>query len=160
MERCLLEVVKAAPLVTPVMRRQGTGSIVDVGTCARFEPHERGRQSSGPGFLAPHPWAAVPTAIPLACCGRADEVREPLAFLASDKAGWRRRTEHPHRRRHRAPGVTRRCWLPGAGQAARPAHSVACRAGIGAAADAAGTAGVQGETSFERRQTPSRDSCH
>ncbi len=116
LEYYLLNVVKMARLVTPVFRRQGHGSIVNVSTYACFEP-EAAFPVSGvvraglaaftklyadehaaagirmnnvlPGFIDSLPEKADRRArIPMQRYGRADEVAELIAFLASDKAGY------------------------------------------------------------------------
>ena len=116
LEFYLLNVVKIARLVTPVMQRQKAGSIVNVSTYATFEP-EAAFPTSGvfraglaaftklwadqhaadglrmnnvlPGFIDSLPEKADRRArIPMGRYGRADEVAELIAFLASDKAAY------------------------------------------------------------------------
>ncbi len=116
LEFYLLNVVKLARLVTPVMQRQGGGSIVNVSTYATFEP-EAAFPTSGvfraglaaftklfadqhaaqglrmnnvlPGFIDSLPEKAERRArIPMQRYGRADEVAELIAFLASDRSGY------------------------------------------------------------------------
>jgi NAD(P)-dependent dehydrogenase (short-subunit alcohol dehydrogenase family) len=116
LEFYLLNVVKIARLVTPVMQRQKAGSIVNVSTYALFEP-EAAFPTSGvfraglaaftklwadqyaadglrmnnvlPGFIDSLPEKADRRArIPMGRYGRADEVAELIAFLASDKAAY------------------------------------------------------------------------
>jgi NAD(P)-dependent dehydrogenase (short-subunit alcohol dehydrogenase family) len=116
LEYYLLNVVKIARLVTPVFQRQGRGSIVNVSTYAAFEP-EAAFPTSGvmraglaaftklyadehaaagirmnnvlPGFIDSLPEKAERRVrIPMQRYGRADEVAELIAFLASDRAGY------------------------------------------------------------------------
>ena len=116
LEFYLLNVVKIARLVTPVMQRQGIGSIVNVSTYATFEP-EAAFPTSGvfraglaaftklyadqqaahgirmnnvlPGFIDSLPEKEDRRLrIPMGRYGRADEVAELIAFLASDKSSY------------------------------------------------------------------------
>jgi NAD(P)-dependent dehydrogenase (short-subunit alcohol dehydrogenase family) len=116
LEFYLLNVVKIARLVTPVMRAQGAGSIVNVSTYATFEP-EAAFPTSGvfraglaafakvyadeqaphgirmnnvlPGFVDSLPEKAERRArIPMGRYGRAEEVAELIAFLASDRSSY------------------------------------------------------------------------
>jgi NAD(P)-dependent dehydrogenase (short-subunit alcohol dehydrogenase family) len=116
LEFYLLNVVKIARLVTPVMQRQRRGSIVNVSTYATFEP-EAAFPTSGvfraglaaftklyadqhaadnvrmnnvlPGFIDSLPEKDErKRRIPMGRYGRADEVAELIAFLVSDKAGY------------------------------------------------------------------------
>jgi len=116
LEFYLLNVVKIARLVTPVMQQQRAGSIVNISTYALFEP-EAAFPTSGvfraglaaftklyadqyaaqglrmnnvlPGFIDSLPEKDDRRArIPMGRYGRADEVAELIAFLASDKAGY------------------------------------------------------------------------
>lgn len=116
MEYYLLNVVKIARLVTPVMQRQRAGSIVNISTYALFEP-EAAFPTSGvfrsglaafaklyadeqaphgirmnnvlPGFIDSLPAKEERRArIPMGRYGRADEVAELIAFLASDKSAY------------------------------------------------------------------------
>lgn len=116
LEFYLLNVVKIARLVTPVMQRQKTGSIVNISTYALFEP-EAAFPTSGvfraglaaftklwadqyaaeglrmnnvlPGFIDSLPEKEERRArIPMGRYGTADEVAELIAFLASDKASY------------------------------------------------------------------------
>lgn len=111
MEYYLLNVVRIARLVTPVMRRQHAGSIVNVSTYAVFEP-EAAFPTSGvfraglaaftklyadqyapdgirmnnvlPGFIDSLPEKDERrTRIPMGRYGRADEVSSLIAWLAS-----------------------------------------------------------------------------
>lgn len=116
MEFYLLNVVKLARLVTPVMLKQGAGSIVNVSTYATFEP-EAAFPTSGvfraglaaftklfadqyaaqglrmnnvlPGFINSLPEKEDRRArIPMQRYGRAEEVAELIAFLAGDKSSY------------------------------------------------------------------------
>jgi NAD(P)-dependent dehydrogenase (short-subunit alcohol dehydrogenase family) len=116
MEFYLLNVVKIARLVTPVMQRQGGGSIVNVSTYATFEP-EAAFPTSGvfraglaaftklyadehaahgirmnnvlPGFIDSLPEKQDRRArIPMQRYGRAEEVAELIGFLAGEKSSY------------------------------------------------------------------------
>jgi len=116
MEFYLLNVVRIARLVTPVMQRQKAGSIVNIGTYATFEP-EPAFPTSGvlraglasftklyadryaadgirmnnvlPGFIDSLPEKEDRRArIPMGRYGTADEVAELIVFLASDKSAY------------------------------------------------------------------------
>ena len=116
MEFYLLNVVRIARLVTPVMRQQGRGAIVNVSTYAAFEP-EADFPTSGvfraglaaftklyadryaadglrmnnvlPGFISSLPEKADRRArIPMGRYGKPEEVAELIAFLASDKSSY------------------------------------------------------------------------
>jgi NAD(P)-dependent dehydrogenase (short-subunit alcohol dehydrogenase family) len=116
MEFYLLNVVKLARIVTPVMLKQGHGSIVNVSTYATFEP-EAAFPTSGvfraglaaftklfadqyaaqglrmnnvlPGFINSLPEKEDRRArIPMQRYGRAEEVGELIAFLASDQSSY------------------------------------------------------------------------
>lgn len=116
MEFYLLNVVRIARLVTPVMHRQGHGSIVNVSTYAAFEP-EADFPTSGvfraglaafaklyadeqaahgirmnnvlPGFIDSLPEKAERRArVPMGRYGRVEEVAELIAFLACDKSSY------------------------------------------------------------------------
>lgn len=116
MEFYLLNVVRIARLVTPVMQRQGHGSIVNVSSYAAFEP-EAAFPTSGvfraglaafaklyadeqaahgirmnnvlPGFIDSLPEKDERRLrIPMRRYGRVDEVAELIAFLASDKSSY------------------------------------------------------------------------
>lgn len=116
MEFYLLNVVKIARLVTPVMRQQGRGSIVNVSTYATFEP-EAAFPTSGvfraglaaftklyadqhaaaglrmnnvlPGFIDSLPEKEDRRArIPMQRYGRAEEVAELIGFLAGEKSSY------------------------------------------------------------------------
>jgi NAD(P)-dependent dehydrogenase (short-subunit alcohol dehydrogenase family) len=116
MEFYLLNAVRMARLVTPIMQRQGGGAFVNISTYAAFEP-EALFPTSGvfraglasfakifsdqyasdnirmnnvlPGFIDSLPEAEARRArIPMGRYGRADEVAELIAFLASDKSGY------------------------------------------------------------------------
>jgi NAD(P)-dependent dehydrogenase (short-subunit alcohol dehydrogenase family) len=116
MEFYLLNVVKIARLVAPLMRRQGGGAIVNVSTYALFEP-EAAFPTSGvfraglaaftklfadaeaahgirmnnvlPGFIDSLPEKEDRRVrIPMGRYGRAEEVAELIAFLASAKSSY------------------------------------------------------------------------
>jgi NAD(P)-dependent dehydrogenase (short-subunit alcohol dehydrogenase family) len=116
MEYYLLNVVKIARLVTPAMRAQRSGAIVNVSTYALFEP-EAAFPTSGvfraglaaftklyaddnaphgvrmnnvlPGFIDSLPEKEERRArIPMGRYGRADEVAELIAFLASERSSY------------------------------------------------------------------------
>jgi NAD(P)-dependent dehydrogenase (short-subunit alcohol dehydrogenase family) len=116
LEFYLLNVVKIARLVTPLMRAQGAGSIVNVSSYATFEP-EAAFPTSGvfraglaafakvyadeqaahgirmnnvlPGFVDSLPEKAERRErIPMGRYGRAEEVAELIAFLASDRSSY------------------------------------------------------------------------
>jgi NAD(P)-dependent dehydrogenase (short-subunit alcohol dehydrogenase family) len=116
MEFYLLNVVRIARLVTPVMQRQKGGSIVNISTYATFEPEElfptSGVFRAGlaaftklftdkyagdhvrmnnvlPGFIDSLPEKEERrTRIPMGRYGTAAEVAELIAFLASDKSAY------------------------------------------------------------------------
>jgi NAD(P)-dependent dehydrogenase (short-subunit alcohol dehydrogenase family) len=116
LEFYLLNVVKMARIVAPVMVRQGGGSIVNVSTYATFEPEALfptsgvfraglaafsklfADQHAGhgvrmnnvlPGFIDSLPEKPERRArIPMQRYGRAEEVAELIAFLASDKSSY------------------------------------------------------------------------
>lgn len=116
LEFYLLNVVKIARIVAPVMLKQGHGSIVNVSTYATFEP-EAAFPTSGifraglaaftklfadqhaaqsvrmnnvlPGFINSLPEKEDRRArIPMQRYGRAEEVAELIAFLASDSSSY------------------------------------------------------------------------
>lgn len=116
MEFYLLNVVRIARLVTPVMVKQGRGSIVNISTYALFEP-EAAFPTSGvfraglaaftklyadeyaaaglrinnvlPGFISSLPEKPERRArIPMGRYGTPEEVAELVAFLASDTASY------------------------------------------------------------------------
>jgi NAD(P)-dependent dehydrogenase (short-subunit alcohol dehydrogenase family) len=116
MDFYLLNVVRVARLVTPVMLDQKAGSIVNVSTFAAFEP-DASFPTSGvfraglaayaklyadryaadnirmnnvlPGFIDSLPENEERRAsIPMRRYGRSGEVAELIAFLASDKSGY------------------------------------------------------------------------
>lgn len=116
LEFYLLNVVKIARIVAPVMLNQGHGSIVNVSTYATFEP-EAAFPTSGvfraglaaftklfadqhaaqsvrmnnvlPGFINSLPEKEDRRArIPMQRYGRAEEVAELIAFLASDSSSY------------------------------------------------------------------------
>jgi NAD(P)-dependent dehydrogenase (short-subunit alcohol dehydrogenase family) len=116
MQYYLLNVVRIARLVTPVMQQQGRGAIVNVSTYATFEP-EAAFPTSGvfraalaaftklyadehaahgvrmnnvlPGFISSLPEKEERRArIPMGRYGTPEEVAELIAFLASDKSSY------------------------------------------------------------------------
>jgi len=116
LDMLLLNVVRMARLVTPVMRAQGGGAIVNISTFAAFEPDPRFPVSCAlraalgsfcklyadqeaahgirmnnvlPGFIDTRPVnEAVRAAIPAARYGRAEEIAKTVAFLLSADAGY------------------------------------------------------------------------
>ena len=116
LDMLLLNVVRMARLVTPVMREQGGGAIVNISTFAAFEPDPRFPVSCAlraglgsfcklyadqeaahgirmnnvlPGFIDTRPVnEAVRAAIPAARYGRAEEIAKAVAFLLSADAGY------------------------------------------------------------------------
>ncbi|WP_157016238.1 SDR family oxidoreductase [Mesorhizobium xinjiangense] len=116
MEYYLLNVIRAARLVTPIMQAQKSGSIVNISTYALFEP-ESTFPTSGvfraglagftklftdefapdnvrmnnvlPGFIDSLPEKEERRArIPMGRYGTAEEVAELIAFLASEKSSY------------------------------------------------------------------------
>ena len=116
MDVYLMNVVRIARLVTPVMQRQGGGSFVNISTYAAFEP-EALFPTSGvfraglaaftklfsdkyaaesirmnnvlPGFIDSLPEAKERRErIPMGRYGRVDEVSELIAFLASNRSSY------------------------------------------------------------------------
>ncbi|WP_102961217.1 SDR family oxidoreductase [Mangrovicella endophytica] len=116
MEFYLLNVIRMARLVTPVMQAQRSGSIVNISTYATFEP-EAAFPTSGvfraglaaftklfadqyaadairmnnvlPGYIDSLPENAERRdRIPMGRYGRTDEVSELIAFLASDRSSY------------------------------------------------------------------------
>lgn len=112
----VLNVVRMARLVTPLMQAQGRGSIVNVSTFAAFEPSPAFPVSSSlraalagftklyadqyaavgirmnnvlPGFIDSYPESPENVAaIPTGRYGRTDEVASVVAFLLSDDAAY------------------------------------------------------------------------
>jgi NAD(P)-dependent dehydrogenase (short-subunit alcohol dehydrogenase family) len=112
----LLNVVRMARLVTPVMERQGGGAIVNISTYAVFEPDPAFPVSASlraalagfaklyadryapakirmnnilPGFIDSYPEnEARRAAIPLGRYGRVAEIAKTAAFLLSEDAGY------------------------------------------------------------------------
>ena len=116
MEVYLLNVVRIARLVTPIMQRQASGSIVNISTYATFEP-DSSFPTSGvfraglaaftklfadkyaaenirmnnvlPGFIDSLPESAERRQrIPMKRYGHANEVAELIAFLATDRSSY------------------------------------------------------------------------
>ena len=116
LEVYLLNVVRIARLVTPIMRETGGGSIVNVSTFATFEP-EAAFPTSGvfraglaaftklfadrhaadgirmnnvlPGFIDSMPVQEERLArVPMGRYGRTAEVSEAIAFLASERSSY------------------------------------------------------------------------
>jgi len=116
MDVCLMNVVRMARLVTPVMVRQGGGAIVNISTYAAFEP-EAAFPVSGvfraglaafaklfadryagegvrmnnvlPGFIDSYPQTPELVArIPAGRYGQVGEVADLIAFLASGKSSY------------------------------------------------------------------------
>lgn len=116
MEIYFLSAVRPTRLVTPVMQRQKSGSIVNISTFAAFEPDPAFPTSSVfraglasftklfadqyaaenirmnnilPGFIDSFPEKEeIRSRIPMRRYGRAEEVGELVAFLASERAGY------------------------------------------------------------------------
>lgn len=116
MDVYLLNVIRIARLVTPIMQRQGGGAYVNISTYATFEP-EATFPTSGvfraslaaftklftdkyaadnirmnnvlPGFIDSLPESEERRSrIPLGRYGRVDEVSELIAFLASNRSSY------------------------------------------------------------------------
>ena len=116
MEFYLLNVIRMARLVTPVMQRQGGGSIINISTYATFEPEETfptsGVFRAGlaaftklfsdkyaadgvrmnnvlPGFIDSLPEKEDRRArIPMGRYGRTEEVSDLISFLASGRSSY------------------------------------------------------------------------
>jgi NAD(P)-dependent dehydrogenase (short-subunit alcohol dehydrogenase family) len=112
----VLNVVRMARLVTPVMERQGGGAIVNVSTFAAYEPsldfpvssalraalggftklYARRYAAAGirmncllPGFIDSYPENPETVAsIPMGRYGQVEEIARTVAFLVSDDAGY------------------------------------------------------------------------
>lgn len=112
----LLNVIRIARLVTPVMQQQGGGSIVNISTFAAFEPSLDFPVSSAlraalgsysklfadefgefnvrmnnvlPGFIDSYPVdKALAERIPMKRPGKVEEIADAVAFLASDAAAY------------------------------------------------------------------------
>jgi NAD(P)-dependent dehydrogenase (short-subunit alcohol dehydrogenase family) len=116
LDMILLNVIRMARLVTPVMQRQGGGAFVNISTYATFEPepdfalsasfraalaswskvYSDQHAASGirmnnvlPGFVDSLPEKAERKArIPMGRYARVAEIADVVAFLASDKASY------------------------------------------------------------------------
>ncbi len=116
MELVLLNVIRMARLVTPIMQNLGGGSIINISTFAALEPSLQFPVSSTlraalasytklfadkygpdnirmnnilPGFINSYPVAEeIVSQIPLKRPGTVAEIAESVAFLASGKAGY------------------------------------------------------------------------
>jgi NAD(P)-dependent dehydrogenase (short-subunit alcohol dehydrogenase family) len=116
LDMVLLNVVRMARLVAPVMQEQGQGAIVNISTFAAYEPDARFPISSSlraalgsfckmfadqhaahgirmnnvlPGFIDTHgDNPAIRATIPAARYGRVDEIAATVAFLLSAEAGY------------------------------------------------------------------------
>ncbi|MCZ6837091.1 MAG: SDR family oxidoreductase [Planctomycetota bacterium] len=112
----LLNVVRMARLVTPIMIEQGRGSLVNISTFAAFEPDASFPVSSSlraalagftkmyadqhakhgirmnnilPGFIDSYPETeAILERIPMGRYGSVDEIAKTACFLLSDDAGY------------------------------------------------------------------------
>ncbi|MFI4987280.1 MAG: SDR family oxidoreductase [Alphaproteobacteria bacterium] len=112
----LLNVVRMARLVTPIMERQGSGAFVNISTYAAVEPEAAFPVSSSlraalgaftklyaeryakagirmnnllPGFIDSYPVDAAKTrAIPMGRYGKVAEVAKTAAFLVSEEASY------------------------------------------------------------------------
>lgn len=112
----LLNVVRMARLVTPIMQQLGGGNIINISTFAAYEPSLKFPISSAmraalgaytkmfaqefgavnirmnnilPGFIESYPIdAATKASIPMNRPGRLDEIGKTAVFLASDGAGY------------------------------------------------------------------------
>ena len=116
LDMLVLNVVRMARLVTPTMRAQGGGAIVNISTFAAYEPDARFPISSSlraalgsfcklyadqearngirmnnvlPGFIDTRPVnEAIRATIPAARYGRVEEIAKTVAFLLSPDAGY------------------------------------------------------------------------
>lgn len=116
LDMLVLNVVRVARLVTPAMRAQGGGAIVNISTFAAFEPDPRFPISSSlraalgsfcklyadqeakhgirmnnvlPGFIDTRPVVeAIRAGIPAGRYGRSEEIARTVAFLLSADAGY------------------------------------------------------------------------
>lgn len=115
-ELILLSVIRMARLVTPIMRDQGGGAIVNLSTFAAYEPTERFPVSATvraalgsftklyadqhaadkirmnsvlPGFIDSFPENAdTVRQIPMGRYGKVEEIAKTVAFLLSEDAGY------------------------------------------------------------------------
>ena len=136
----LLNVVRMARLVTPVMERQGGGAIVNITTFSALEPSLTFPVSSAlraalasftklyadrygaagirmncvlPGFIDSLNHAPeIADRVPLARIGQSDEIAETVAFLLSDGAGYITGPESARRRRPHPPCLRARDLAP------------------------------------------------
>lgn len=116
LEVYMLNVVRAARVVTPIMKRQGSGVIINISTFTAFEPDPAFPASSAiraglasftklfadahagdnirmnnvlPGFVDSFPESPeIRERIPLGRYGTCREIAEVIAFLASDSAAY------------------------------------------------------------------------
>ena len=116
LDMLVLNVVRMARLVTPAMRAQGGGAIVNISTFAAFEPDPRFPISSSlraalgsfcklyadqeakhgirmnnvlPGFIDTRPVnESIRASIPAGRYGKAEEIARTVAFLLSADAGY------------------------------------------------------------------------
>ena len=135
MEVYFLSVVRPTRLVTPVMQRQKSGSIVNISSTAGVEPNPAFPTSSVfraglasfakifadehaaenirmnnvlPGFVDNFPVKdEILASIPMQRYAKVAEVGELVAFLASERVELHHRPESPHRRRDDAIALMR-----------------------------------------------------
>lgn len=116
MEMVMLNVIRMARLVTPIMQAQGGGTIVNISTFAAFEPSAKFPVSSAfraslagfvkmyadhyaadgirmnnvlPGFINSYPESAELVAkIPMGRFGHVEEIAKTTRFLLSDDASY------------------------------------------------------------------------
>lgn len=116
MEMVMLNVIRMARIITPIMEAQGGGNIVNISTFAAFEPSDKFPVSSAfraslagfvkmyadqyaaagirmnnvlPGFINSYPESAELVAkIPMGRFGMVEEIAKTTRFLLSDDAGY------------------------------------------------------------------------